>query len=420
MLTQSPGPRAEPAIPPAAEETVPPANGGSAPRRPMLVSLMIASALSPLAINIFIPSMASIAADLSADGATVGLGLSLYLVATAIIQLIAGPLSDRYGRRPIILGGMALFLVGTLLCLVADDVVLFLVGRVIQAASATGIALSRAIVRDVYTRERAAAMIGYVTMGLAVAPMLGPLIGGILDTAFGWRSVFWLLTGIGVVTIALLAFDLSETNSEKGQPILPQLRAYGELAGSSAFWIYVGTSSLTSAVFFGFLGGAPFIAMAVLGMTPAGYSVWFALCAIGYMAGNFATARLSERFSIKTMMVSGATLTLAATGLSLALIAGGFLSPLTLFAPMLLVGFGNGLVLPTATAGGISVMPQAAGAAAGMLGACQIGTGALSSILAALLATGASGAVGLLLLMTGIAVAGLGVALAAKRVQPAG
>ncbi|NCT12044.1 MAG: multidrug effflux MFS transporter, partial [Rhodobacterales bacterium] len=102
---------------------------------------------------------------------------------------------------------------------------LFLVGRVVQAASATGIALSRAIVRDVYSRERAAAMIGYVTMGLAVAPMIGPLIGGVLDTAFGWRSVFWLLTGIGIVTIVLLAFDLSETNSETGRPILPQLRA---------------------------------------------------------------------------------------------------------------------------------------------------------------------------------------------------
>lgn len=421
MLRDTPGHDAEPTVLPTAG--TPPAAApvtGAAARRPMLVTLMIASALSPLAINIFIPSMASIAADLSADGATVGLGLSLYLVATALIQLVAGPLSDRYGRRPIILGGMVLFLVGTLLCLMADDVALFLVGRVVQAASATGIALSRAIVRDVYSRERAAAMIGYVTMGLAVAPMIGPLIGGVLDTAFGWRSVFWLLTGIGIVTIVLLAFDLSETNSETGRPILPQLRAYGELAGSSAFWIYVGTSSLTSAVFFGFLGGAPFIAMTVLGMTPAGYSVWFALCAIGYMLGNFATARLSERFRIKTMMVTGAVISLAATSLSLALIAGGLLSPLTLFAPMLFVGFGNGLVLPTATAGGVSVMPQAAGAAAGMLGACQIGVGALSSILAALLATGSGSAVGLLLLMTGIAIAGLGVALSAKRVNAAG
>ncbi len=389
-----------------------------AARRPMLATLMIASALSPLAINIFIPSMASIARDLNADGATVGLGLSLYLAATAIIQLIAGPLSDRFGRRPVILGGMALFLLGTALCLIAQDVGLFLVGRVVQAASATGIALSRAIVRDVYSRERAAAMIGYVTMGLAVAPMLGPAIGGVMDTAFGWRSVFWLLAVMGVLTMTLLVFDLSETNDETGKPIVSQFRSYGELVGASAFWIYVGTSSLTSAVFFAFLGGAPFVAVTILKMTPAGYGLWFMLAATGYIIGNFGTARLSERFGVKTLMVTGAAMTLAATALSLALIGAGFLSPMTLFGPMLLVGIGNGLALPTATAGGVSVRPKAAGAAAGLLGACQIGLGALSSILAAILATGSNGAIGLTALMTGFGLAGLVCALAARRVRP--
>lgn len=384
----------------------------------MLATLMIASALSRLAINIFIPSMASIARDLHADGATVGLGLSLYLAATAIIQLLAGPLSDRFGRRPVILGGMVLFLIGTALCLIARDVGLFLAGRVVQAASATGIALSRAVVRDVYSRERAAAMIGYVTMGLAVAPMLGPAIGGVMDTAFGWRSVFWLLAVMGVATTTLLVFDLSETNNDRGKPIASQLRSYGELTRSSAFWIYVGVSSLTSGVFFAFLGGAPFVAVDILAMTPAGYGLWFGLGALGYMAGNFGTARLSVRLGIKTLMVSGAGLTLSAAILSLIAVATGHLSPLTLFGPMLLVGIGNGLALPTATAGGVSVRPEAAGAAAGLLGACQIGLGAISSILAAILATSAVGAVGLTALMTGFGLAGLACALAARRVRP--
>ena len=120
----------------------------SGARKPMLVTLMVASALSPLAINIFIPSMASIAGDLETDGGTAGLGLSLYLVAVTLVQLVAGPLSDRYGRRPIILGGLVLFIFGTLLCLFAETIGLFLAGRVIQGASATGIALSRAVVRE--------------------------------------------------------------------------------------------------------------------------------------------------------------------------------------------------------------------------------------------------------------------------------
>jgi DHA1 family bicyclomycin/chloramphenicol resistance-like MFS transporter len=389
-------------------------------RRPMLVTLMIASALSPLAINIFIPSMTSIARDLQADGATIGLGLSLYLIATALIQLIAGPLSDRYGRRPVILGGMMLFLVGTGMCLAAEGPGLFLAGRIVQSASATGIALSRAIVRDVYSRERAAAMIGYVTMGLAVAPMIGPALGGLMDTAFGWRSVFWLLGGVGVLTVGLLAFDLSETNAERGKPFFSQFGSYSLLLGSSAFWIYVGASALTSAVFFAFLGGAPFIAVEVLHMTPAGYGFWFILCSIGYVIGNYGTARYSERLGIKTMMVAGTTLTVFAAVVGAVAIGAGMLSPMTLFAPMMLVGLGNGLVLPTATAGGVSVRPEAAGAAAGLLGACQIGLGAVASILAAILATGTGGAFGMALLMLGFGIAGLVCTLLAKRVRNSG
>jgi DHA1 family bicyclomycin/chloramphenicol resistance-like MFS transporter len=389
-------------------------------RRPMLVTLMIASALSPLAINIFIPSMTSIARDLRADGATIGLGLSLYLIATALIQLIAGPLSDRYGRRPVILGGMLLFLVGTAMCLIADGPGVFLAGRIVQSASATGIALSRAIVRDVYSRERAAAMIGYVTMGLAVAPMIGPALGGLMDTAFGWRSVFWLLGAVGVLTVALLAFDLSETNSERGKPFFSQFRSYSLLLGSGAFWIYVGASALTSAVFFAFLGGAPFIAVEILQMTPAGYGFWFILCSVGYVLGNYGTARYSERTGIKTMMVAGTALTVFAALLGAILIGAGMLSPMTLFAPMMLVGLGNGLVLPTATAGGVSVRPEAAGAAAGLLGACQIGLGAVASIVAAVLATGDGGAFGLALLMLGFGTGGLFCTLAAKRVRSSG
>lgn len=389
-------------------------------RRPMLVTLMIASALSPLAINIFIPSMASIARDLEADGPTIGLGLSLYLIATALIQLIAGPLSDRYGRRPVILWGMVLFLGGTAMCLLAEGPALFLAGRVVQAASATGIALSRAIVRDVYSRERAAAMIGYVTMGLAVAPMIGPALGGMMDTAFGWRSVFWLLGAVGVLTVGLLAFDLSETNGERGKPVFSQFRSYALLLGSGPFWIYVGASALTSAVFFAFLGGAPFLAVEVLDMTPAGYGFWFILCSVGYVLGNYGTARYSERLGIKTMMVAGTTLTVFAALVGAVAIGAGMLSPLTLFGPMMLVGLGNGLVLPTATAGGVSVRPEAAGAAAGLLGACQIGLGAVASILAAILATGSGGAFGMALLMLGFAVAGFLSTLAAKRVRTSG
>ncbi|WP_246333377.1 multidrug effflux MFS transporter [Aureimonas mangrovi] len=383
-------------------------------RRPMLLTLIVASALSPLAINIFLPSMASIAQDLQASSGQIGLGLSLFLAATAIIQLVAGPLSDRYGRRPIILAGMALFLVGTLMCIFAGDAAMFLAGRVVQAASATGIVLSRAIVRDLYARDQAASMLGYVTMGFAVAPMFGPAIGGLLDDAFGWRAVFWMLGGIGVLTLGLLAFDLSETNKARGAPMGAQFRSYGLLLRTPAFWKFTGVAAFVSAAFFAFLGGAPFIAAQALGMTPAEYGLWFMLCALGYIAGNFITGRFSQRLGLKRMMIVGSAITGSASALMLILFLGGWISPLTLFGPMMLVGFGNGLSVPTATASSVSVRPEAAGAAAGLLGAFQIGTGAVFSVTAAAFAY--TPAITALLMVVGGAIA-VACALRAGRVE---
>ncbi len=351
----------------------------------LVLALVLASALSPLAINIFIPSMASIAGDLSASASTVALGLSLYLVTVAAVQLIAGPLSDRYGRRPVMLAGMVLFLIGTLMCIYADSAALFLAGRIVQAGSATGIVVSRAIVRDLFARDRAASMIGYVTMGLAVAPLIGPAIGGIMDSAFGWQSVFWLLAAFGVVTLAMIVAKLPETAHSIGAPVLVQFGAYRLLLRSAAFWRYAGTATLISAVFFAFLGGAPFIASHRRAMSPAGYGIWFMACSLGYILGNFLTGRLSSRLGIERLMRAGTWVSFLATLPPLVLFLGGHLSAAALFLPMLLVGLGNGLAVPTSTAGGVSVRPQAAGAAAGLLGAVQIGGGAAASAMASAL-----------------------------------
>ncbi|EAU40047.1 drug resistance transporter, Bcr/CflA family protein [Fulvimarina pelagi HTCC2506] len=382
----------------------------------MLVTLMIASAISPLAINIFIPSMATIAEALGTDGPTVGLGLSLYLVAVAVLQVIAGPLSDRYGRRPVIIGGMVLFLVGTAICLFSETIGWFLIGRIVQAASATGIALSRAIVRDVYSRRRSAAMIGYVTMGLAVAPMIGPAVGGVMDTWLGWRSVFWLLMALGVLSLVLVHFDLNETNPNLGTPVTRQLSNYGKLISEPSFWIFAGASSFITAAFFGFLGGATFVSVEVLRLTPAEYGVWFILCPLGYAIGNFLTGRMSERVGIKRMMVIGSVLTLASVLVILVPILLDRLSPLSLFGPMILLGIGNGMTLPSATAGGVSVRTDAAGAAAGLLGSAQIGLGAIASSITATFAVGPAAATSLVLVMLGAAVLALLLSLIAPRV----
>lgn len=379
---------------------------GTARRRPHLATLVLASAISPLAINIFVPSMPSLAAHFGASYASVQLGLSLYLAATALLQLVIGPLSDFLGRRPVLLGGMALFIAGTVLTLVAPNVETFLAGRVVQSAAAAGIVLSRAVVRDLFAQERAASMIGYVTMGMAVAPMIGPAIGGVIDDLFGWRASFWLLLALGVIAFAALHVNLPETNTARGVPPRRQLRIYGELLGSARFWLFAMSATLATAVFFGFLGAGPAIASGPLALSPAAYGLWFALCALGYMIGNFVSGRCSERIGVRYMVFGGALITLAGPLATwLAYLAGQF-GVAALFLPMLLVGIGNGMTIPNATAGAISVRPDAAGAASGLLGSIQIGIGALASIVAGILVTGANGIANYCLLLTLLGVAG--------------
>jgi DHA1 family bicyclomycin/chloramphenicol resistance-like MFS transporter len=186
--------------------------------KPPFIGLLIAiAAVSPLGINMYLPSMPGMARALGVDFTTIQLTLSLYLAAMALGQLVIGPLSDRFGRRPVLLIGLMVFVIGSLLCLTAQNVGLLIFGRAVQAVGGTaGITLSRAIVRDLYGRNQVASMIGYVTMGMAVAPMIAPTIGGVLETLFGWRASFAFLMVFGGVVLLFAFWYLSETNRNRG------------------------------------------------------------------------------------------------------------------------------------------------------------------------------------------------------------
>lgn len=379
-------------------------------RHPRIVTLFLASAISPLAINIFIPSMPGMAAEFGTPYPTMQLGLSLYLLAVGILQLFIGPLSDYYGRRPVLIVGMLLFLAGTAVCISAATVEMFLLGRVIQSASASGMVISRAVVRDLHAREKAASMIGYVTMGMAIAPMIGPALGGILNDQFGWRSSFFLLGAVGLISLLATLFDLQETNKDRGRPIRQQLTTYWALLRTRAFWSFSTTAACNAAVFFGFLGGGPVIASSFLGLSATQYGAWFALCALGYVFGNFLSGRFSEKIGIAGMMNAGSAVTLVGAVLPAVLFSVTDLGALALFGPMMVVGIGNGLVLPNAAAGAVSVRPEAAGAAAGLIGSFQIGMGAISSVIGGIIVADGSKVMVFSAFITMIAIAGLLVA----------
>jgi DHA1 family bicyclomycin/chloramphenicol resistance-like MFS transporter len=366
---------------------------------PHLSTLILIAGLAALSMNIFLPSLPNMAAYFGVDYAVMQLSVALYLGAGAVMQVIIGPLSDRFGRRKLLLWSMALFVLATVGTLVAPTIEVFLICRTAQTVVGAGMVLSRAIARDMVDEAQAASMLGYLTMGMAVVPMIGPFVGGMLDEAFGWKASFGMLLLVGLLVMALTWVDLGETAVGRHTSFAAQFRDYPALLTSPRFWGYVMAASLTSGVFFAYLGGAPFVGSEIYGLSPTWLGIYFAFTAVGYMLGNFFSGRYSVRMGVNPMILAGTIVTavgLCALALMLAL---GLAPAQVFFGFFFFVGLGNGMVLPNATAGMLSVRPHLAGTASGLGSAIMIGGGALLAGLAGALLTPGSTAWPLVLIM---------------------
>jgi len=369
-------------------------------KAPATTTLVVVAATGALAMNIFLPSLPGMARYFDTSYAVVQLTVSLYLAATAVIQLAIGPLSDRYGRKPVLMVALAIFLVSTLAAIFAPTIEMLIVCRIFQASAAAGMVLSRAIVRDTVSHmDEAASKIGYVTMGMALVPMIGPVIGGLADEAFGWKSTFLLTFAFGLLAMALVAYDLRETNLYRSASLRAQIAAYPELLKSRRFWGYTMTAAFGSGSFFAFLGGGPFIATEMLGLSPSQYALYFAILSFGYMIGNFISGRFSRRIGNNPMMLMGNLLGVFGVTTALILLWLGYFHAATTFGPIFFVGFGNGMTLPNANAGQVSVRPHLAGSASGLGGTLQISCGAMLAFLGAALLSVESGPQPLFFLM---------------------
>ena len=365
------------------------------------------AAAAAMSMTVFLPSLPAMTAYFGTDYAIMQLSVSLYLAVTGALQLVIGPLSDRYGRRPVMLAALSIFLVATLGCLLAPNVTVFLICRMVQGVIVVGIVLSRAVVRDMVPEAQAASMIGYVTMGMALVPMVAPMVGGALEQVFGWHAVFGFLFFSGAAVLALVWADQGETAASAGRPLSEQIREYPILLLSPRFWGYALSAAFVSATFFAFLGGAPYAASEVYGMSPVWTGIAFSAPALGYAAGNGLSGRFSARLGVNRMMLIGACIVTGGTGLSVALSLGGLSHPAVFFTAMATVGIGNGMVVPNATAGLLSVRPSVAGTASGLGGAVMIGGGAAVSVLAGLVMEGASSSLPLQVLMLSAAIISL-------------
>ena len=338
------------------------------------------TALAPFSLQIFLPALPAIQASFGVSTGTAQLALSLSILANAIANLAYGPLSDRCGRRPVLLVGLVAFIVGSLGCALAPTIHLLVIGRIVQSiGGAAGMVLARAIVRDLYDRDRSASIIAYLTMAMVVAPMVSPTVGAVLIDVTSWRAIFFLTAGVGVFLIWQIATRLGETRPPEAVRLGGPLAGAGALVRSGWFLSYVLQSTFGICVFFSFIAGAPYFMMNVLGRSATEYGLWFILVSVAFMAGNLVAGRISTRVGLDHMVLAGALLAVAGAGTAFALLLAGAWAPLALFGPMMAVALGNGFSVPNAQAGAVSVEPLLAGTASGIAGFSQMFVAALVS-----------------------------------------
>ncbi|MBV8568960.1 MAG: MFS transporter, partial [Methylobacteriaceae bacterium] len=264
---------------------------------PTLAVLVAISAMQPLTMNVLVPAMPGLAKYFGVDYSTVQLTLMLYLIGVALSQLVAGPISDRVGRRPVLLWSLGIYVLGGMLAAAASSILTVIVARVLQAFGAgTTFALARAVVRDTCDRDQAASRLGYVSAVTVLGSMVAPLVGGAIDQDFGWRSIFGVSAVFGVAISALTFAALRETNlvPAKSFTLAPILRSFPVLLSDRSFTVHAAVMCLASGTMFCFISGAPYIVVEVMKRTPEVYGAYYLIGATGFMAGTFLAGRWSR------------------------------------------------------------------------------------------------------------------------------
>jgi len=367
--------------------------------QPSMLMLVLLASISALAMNSFLPSLPNMAEHFGSSTALMGLSVGVYLGTSAIFQILVGPLSDRIGRRTVSLWALIIFSVVSISCVYAPNTFVFMFRRALQAIAACTFVVARAIVRDTTETQASGSKIAYISMGTAICPMFGPALGGLLDGWFGWEANFWFIGGLGIFILLIAYFDLGETVPENTQGFRQQFSEYPELLLSRRFWGYCLASAFGAGAFFAYLGGGPFVGSIVYNLSPEMLGLYFGAPAIGYFFGNFLSGRFTIRFGIDAMILWG--LWIIFFGLSLSMVCSyvGYGTVETFFGFMIFVGLGNGLTIPNATAGMLSVRPHLAGTASGLGGAMMIAIGAALSTLAGAFLIPGSNEMPLLMLM---------------------
>lgn len=346
----------------------------------LTVLLAALSAIGPLTTDMYLPSLPDIAQRLGASTPQVQFTISAYLIGFAVGQILYGPLSDRHGRKPVLLAAMGLYCAATLVCAISTSIEMLIVARAFQALGGSGgIVLARAIVRDLYAGNRAGRELSLIGSVMALAPVFAPVAGGVLQTGFGWRSIFFTLVAAGLGGAGIVWLLLPETlkirSAERVSPA-SMLASYRVVASNPAFLSYLTLGSTCYAGLFAWISGASFVLQNLYGLTPFNFGVAFALGSIGYMAGSAIAARLVVRLGLdRTIGIGACALTAGGLGMMVS-VALGLTSAVSLVLPVAIYLAGLGMVLPQSIAGAMTPFPERAGAASSLFGFVQQGLAA--------------------------------------------
>ncbi|MFB2567406.1 MFS transporter [Rhizobium sp. IMFF44] len=348
-----------------------------AAEQPRLITLILLSALAVLPVNMILPSLPKISAALHADFALVNLSVAGFSIVTAFLEAIGGAISDRFGRRPIVLAALAIFIIASLGCVLAPTIGIFLLCRMMQACIGPCYSVALVIIKETSDERQAASKFGYLAMGWALAPMVGPLFGGSLDEIFGWRASFIVLAIFGSAAFLLSLRELKGSKAPASVARRNYLASYALLLRSARFWAYTLCMACSMGVLYIFLGGAPLTIGDALGGSSARLGFYMGLVPAGFILGSYLAGRYGARIPLGTILVIARLMTCIGLSIGLALSLSGLTEVLALFGPCIFIGIGNGLTMPAANSGAMSVRSDIVGTAAGLAAAMRIAGGAL-------------------------------------------
>ena len=358
--------------------------------RPHFFTLVLLSALAVLPVNMFLPSLPHIANTFQADFALVSIAVSGYAIVAALTQLIAGPVLDRYGRRPVVLLILIVFSIASIGCALATDIGTFLFFRLAQAVVAACYAISLAIIKETSGDREAASKIGYVATAWAVAPMIGPAFGGLLDELYGWRANFVAFALFGIALFILSVFNIEKATTLGLRTAADYIKGYKELLTSLRFWAYTLCMAFSTGTLYVFLTGAPLIVGQSVGVSSVKLGFFMGMVPAGFILGSYLAGRHGGRLSSSAMVVIGRIATFVGLLIGLTMSALGVMHLSAFFGPCIFIGIGNGLTMPGANAAVLSIRPDLAGTASGLAAALAVAGAALIASLSSAFLTATS------------------------------